>query len=335
VRKLKGGSRKLKEREDSDDKEESISITMETKPADEENGDLEEEDIDGEVNLEAKLVSSLEEIKRLGEKNIKQKKQLNKHEKKDRDIEEIKKTIIILKTQLEEEKRVEEVVRSQLKEKKKNCENLEVEIVSLRNELEKTIDRLNTSLKFGKSTEILDNILSFQRSLFIKTGLGYDNKQNTIEGDASIKVTNPSKKENEENPKSYDNILKGSTNNEGNNTKGNDDQQKHDYSHKNNKNDFKRVVPPRRPFTNWYQNIFLGHCFSCNNFGHKEIDCRAYARSGHVRDRNRLYYKTSKDDYVRNKTRSSHGFSNRNYNYFSPLLDTECCTCNKYGQGVK
>jgi hypothetical protein len=147
-------------------------------------------------------------------------------------------------------------------------------------------------LKFGKSTEILDNILSCQRSPFIKTCLGYDKKQKTPEGDASIKVTNPSEKENEEKSKSYANILKGSINNESNSRKGNDDQHKPESSHKNNKNEFKIVVPPRRPFTNRYQNLFLGYCFSCNNFGHKAIDCRAYARSDDVRDRNRGSYKT-------------------------------------------
>jgi hypothetical protein len=102
------------------------------------------------------------------------------------------------------------VVRSHLKEKEEKCENVEAEIVSLRKDLEKIIDRLNRILKFGKSTKILDNILSFQKSPFIKTGLGYVEKQNTPEGDTSTKVTKPSKKENEENPKGYANILKGS-----------------------------------------------------------------------------------------------------------------------------
>jgi protein subunit release factor B len=92
---------------------------------------------------------------------------------------------------------IEEVVRSQLKEKEENCEKLEAEIVSLRKELEKTTDQLNRSLKFGKSNEILDNILSYQRSPFIKIGLGYEEKQNTLEGDANTKVTKPSEKENE------------------------------------------------------------------------------------------------------------------------------------------
>jgi hypothetical protein len=83
------------------------------------------------VNIEAELVGALEEIDRLKGKNIKEKDKLQKHEKKDHDLEEIEKTIIILKTQLEEEKRIEEVMRSQLKEKEENCEKLEAEIVSL------------------------------------------------------------------------------------------------------------------------------------------------------------------------------------------------------------
>jgi hypothetical protein len=258
---------------------------------------------------------------------------MNKYKEEDHDLEEIKKTIIILKTQLEEAKGIEKVVRSLLKENEENCKKLEAVIISLKNEQEKTTNQLNRSSKFGKSTEILDNILIFQRSPFIKIGLGYDEKQKTHEGDASIKVTKPPETENEESPKSYPNILKGSINNENNNRKGNDDEKKPNSSHKNNKNEFRGVVPPRRPFTNQYQNIFLRYCFSCNNFGHKEIDCRDYARSDHVRDRNRGSYKTSKDDYVRNKTKRSHGFANINYNSFSPLLDynIECYKCNNYG----
>jgi hypothetical protein len=104
---------------------------------------------------------------------------------------------------------IEKVVRIQLKEKEENYEKLEDEMVSLRKELEKTIDQLNKRLKFGKSTKILDIILSFQRSPFIKIGLGYNEKQNTLEGNASTMVIKPLEKENEENTKIYVNILKG------------------------------------------------------------------------------------------------------------------------------
>jgi hypothetical protein len=179
---------------------------------------------------------------------------------------------------------------------------------------------LSRILNFGKGIEILYNILSHQRSPFIKTGIFYNEKQNTYEGETGTKVTKPLEKESEEKPKIYANILKGSIDDERSSKKVNDDQKKPNSSHKNNKNDFRRVVS-RRPFTTRYQNIFLGYCFSCNSFGHKALDCRAYERSSHMRDRNRGSYKTSKNDYVSNETRSSHGFVDKNYNSFASLLD--------------
>jgi hypothetical protein len=42
--------------------------------------------------------------------------------------------------------------------------------------------------------------------------------------------------------------------------------------------DFIRITPTIRPPTLRYQNIFLALCYSCNNFGHKSINCRAYAK---------------------------------------------------------
>jgi uncharacterized FlaG/YvyC family protein len=75
-----------------------------------------------------------------------------------------------VRKELEEEKMIEEVVRSQLKEKDQNCEKIKDEIDSLIKELKKTIDHLNRSLKFEKSTKILDEILSYQRSPLIKKG---------------------------------------------------------------------------------------------------------------------------------------------------------------------
>ena len=51
----------------------------------------------------------------------------------------------------------------------------------------------------------------------------------------------------------------------------------------------------------------------------------------HVRYKNKGVCKTSKVVYVSRKTRSSHEFTNKKYNSFSPLLDTECYKCNNYG----
>jgi len=70
-------------------------------------------------------------------------------------------------------------VRRQLHEKEENCKNIEAEIVSLIKELKKTVDQLNIILKFGKSNEILDNILILQRSPLIKISLGYNKNKRT------------------------------------------------------------------------------------------------------------------------------------------------------------
>jgi hypothetical protein len=69
---------------------------------------------------------------------------------------------------------MEEVLIIQLKKKEEKCEELQSEIVCLRKELEKTIIKLNRSLKFEKSIETLESIISCQWYPFIKTSLGYD-----------------------------------------------------------------------------------------------------------------------------------------------------------------
>lgn len=54
-------------------------------------------------------------------------------------------TIINLKVQLEEAKKVEEVIKSQLKMKEEKCEQVEAETVSLKEEIENTMNT-NTNL---------------------------------------------------------------------------------------------------------------------------------------------------------------------------------------------
>jgi hypothetical protein len=55
------------------------------------------------------------------------------------------------------------------------------------------------------------------------------------------------------------------------------------------------------------------------------MDCKYYAGSDYVRDINKGSYKTTKNYYVRNKTRSSHGFDDRldpGGNWWSPTYST-------------
>jgi hypothetical protein len=42
---------------------------------------------------------------------------------------------------------------------------------------------------------------------------------------------------------------------------------------------FRKATPFRRYPTPRYQTFFNGLCYSCNNFGHKDVNCRAKSRN--------------------------------------------------------
>ena len=64
---------------------------------------------------------------------------------------------------------------------------------------------------------------------------------------------------------------------------------------------------------NRYQKLFLGNCFSCNDFGHKYINCGSFARNDPMK--NRSSCDAPRDNILIKKSRNSQG--NRNYNPFS------------------
>ena len=61
-----------------------------------------------------------------------------------------------------------------------------------------------------------------------------------------------------------------------NRCEGNDKREDRDQP----RHEFKRTTSQRRSFTPRNQSFFYGHCFSCNNFGHKVVYSRAYGRNG-------------------------------------------------------
>ena len=68
--------------------------------------------------------------------------------------------------------------------------------------------------------------------------------------------------------------------------------------------------------TSRYQQTFFGRCYSCNNFGHKALNCKAYGKlCGY------------------NKKASSNKPKLRNHKSFTPLqkYDKECYKCNNHG----
>jgi hypothetical protein len=79
----------------------------------------------------------------------------------------------------------------------------------------------------------------------------------------------------------------------------------------------------RRSLTPRYQNLFLGHCYTCKNFGHKAINCRINERNKYARNMNG----------VNRRYGNNHGFVNKIYNSFYPLMEKNivCYKCNYLG----
>ena len=48
---------------------------------------------------------------------------------------------------------------------------------------------------------------------------------------------------------------------------------------KEKRNDYKRNTTQRRTSPKRYQQLFLGYFFTCHNFGHTTLDCKAYRKN--------------------------------------------------------
>ena len=83
-----------------------------------------------------------------------------------------------LKVQIEEDKIIEEALKEQIEGKEKIIGNLEVEIVTLRKDIQKK--------NMQNSSKVLDDIISSQKYYLDKSGLGY----NQTEKGSSSKTTN-------------------------------------------------------------------------------------------------------------------------------------------------
>jgi chromosome segregation ATPase len=146
--------------------------------------------------------------------------------------------IIALKIQLEEAKRIEEVMKSQIMKKEEEVENLEEEVVTLRVK----IDKINKKVEETKtSTSVVEN----------------EEKHSTL-----------LEKKNEENRKSYAEVLKGRNHGQPESKKTIEDtssripsmfkpQKIFNHDHDQSKKKFRRTTPQRRSFTPKYENLFF------------------------------------------------------------------------------
>jgi hypothetical protein len=143
-------------------------------------------------------------------------------------------------------------LRNQVNEKEESCHKLEAEVVDLRKKVEKSNKLLNSSL-------ILNEILESQRSPNDKSGLGYKREATHAEASTSKKheVSTSLSKDEDKVARKPPTQGKKRTNQE---------------RHKEG------WTPKQR-----YEIIFHGQCYSCNEYGHKALDCRSYARRGNGR----------------------------------------------------
>jgi chromosome segregation ATPase len=198
--------------------------------------------------------------------------------------------IIILKIQLEEVKGTEEVMNSQIMKKEEEVENLEEEVVTLRSKI----------IKLNKNAE--------------------ETETSTLVKENEEKYSRLLEKKNEENRKSYVEVLKGKNHGQLESKKTIEDtssrrpsmfkpQRIFNHDHDQLRQKFRRTTPQRISFTPRNANLFYGHCFYCTNFGHKVAYCRDYkrnvqARSAYVAPRNIECYKCHNYGHIASDCRS-------------------------------
>jgi hypothetical protein len=157
---------------------------------------------------------------------------------------------------------IEELLKNQVNEKEYSCHKLEAEVVDLRKKVEK-------SNKFLNSSTILNEILDSQRSPNDKSGLGYNTEAIDVEASTS--------KKHEVSP---------SLSKDGNNVASQPyTQGKECFKITRQERHQEAIFTPqgRETPSIWtpkqrYENIFHGHCYSCNEYGHKALEFIFYER---------------------------------------------------------
>jgi hypothetical protein len=233
----------------------------------------------------------------------------------------LRNTNIILKGELsnfeEDNYNLENTINS-LKEQIEDYEKLKEELDHTKGELLLTTKRLK---KFEKRIEKLDEILSSQRSPNDKTGLGYNDSLKTTKQEKEFENDETNTPEQVEQQGRKLELRRNETSRisspiryESNHYEGN---------YKRIYREPKWTTPQRISLTIRYQNFFLGHCYTCENFGHKEINCRINERNNYA-------------SYMNGENSRYEKFCrpfNQNYNPFDPLMDQNivCYKCNNLG----
>jgi hypothetical protein len=155
-------------------------------------------------------------------------------------------------------------LKNQVNENEESCHKLEEEVVDLRRKEE-------NPKKFMRSSTILYEILDSQRSPNDKSGLGYNNEATHFEDNTS--------KKHEVSPRfSGGSKAASQAYTQSKETFRRLEQGRHQEESPTPQRKFRRETPSRLTQKQRYENVFKGHCFTCNKYGHKTLDCTHYVR---------------------------------------------------------
>jgi hypothetical protein len=234
----------------------------------------------------------------------------------------LRNTNIILKGDLsscdEENYKLEKTINI-LKKQLEDYEKLKVELDHTKGELLLKTEKLK---KFEKSTEKLDEILNSQRSPNDKTLLGYNDSLKTTKQEKEVENDETNIPEQVEQQDRRLEFRRNETSRRSSRIR---------YESNHYEGNYRRIdreprwtTPQRRSLMPRYQNVFLGHCYTCGNFGNKAINCRINERNNYG-----SYMNGENSRYG-----NVHRPVNRNYNPFDPLMDQNivCCKCTNLGK---
>jgi hypothetical protein len=220
------------------------------------------------------------------------------------DFHKLREETISLKTLLEEARRITEVKKVQMIKKEEDCEKLEQEVVSLKKILRnshvtKELTHLGCMGETSYKEDANTNKKVEERATQIvdEKWTRIPERRNDYKSDEY-----PRRPPTFRNQRSF------------NQYEGNYRRVDHEP---------RWTTSQRRSLTPRYQNLFLGHCYTCKNFGHKAINCRINERNKYARNMNGVNIRYG----------NNHGFVNRSYNSFYPLMDKNivCYKCNYLG----
>jgi hypothetical protein len=224
------------------------------------------------------------------------------------DFQKLREETISLKTLLEEARRIAEVKKVQMIKKEEDCEKLEQEVVSLRK-----------SLRNSQVPKDLTHLGCMGETSYKEDANTNKQVEERATQTVDEKWTRIPERRNDYKRDEYPRRPPTFRNQRSSN--------QYERNYRRIDHEPRWTTSQRSPLTPRYQNFFLGHCYTCKNFGHKAINCRINERNKYARNMNG----------VNRRYGNNRGFVNRSYNSFYPLMDKNivCYKCNYLGHKAR